>query len=126
VDRIDIHVDVPAVPFAELSSHRNSTSSTSMREQVLRARRRQSERFAGLNLLANTRMNSKQIRQFCRLDETGQNLLKQAVYELGLSARAHDKVLKIARTIADLEETEEIQPHHIAEEIQYRRLDRNL
>ncbi|OQA02366.1 MAG: Competence protein ComM [Planctomycetes bacterium ADurb.Bin412] len=126
VDRIDIHVDVPAVPFTELSSRKNGTDSAHMREQVLKARQRQAQRFAGLNLLANARMNSKQVRQFCQLNDAGQNILKQAVYELGLSARAHDKVLKIARTIADLEDSPEIQPNHVAEAIQYRRLDRNI
>jgi magnesium chelatase family protein len=126
VDRIDIHVDVPAVPFAELASKKNGTGSEQMRASVVQARRRQMERFAGLAILANARMNSKQVRQFCQLDDAGQNLLKQAVYELGLSARAHDKVLKIARTIADLEESDDIQSHHLAEAIQYRRLDRNL
>jgi len=126
VDRIDIHVDVPAVPFTELSSRKNGTDSAHMREQVLKARHRQTQRFASLNLLANARMNSKQVRQFCQLNDAGQSILKQAVYELGFSARAHDKVLKLARTIADLEDSPEIQPNHVAEAIQYRRLDRNI
>ena len=76
--------------------------------------------------MTNSRMNSRQVRKYCKLDEAGQTMIKQAVYELGLSARAHGKVLKIARTIADLEESDNIQSQHIAEAIQYRRLDRNL
>ena len=83
-------------------------------------------RFADKPIRNNADMNSRQVRQFCKLDEEGQTLLKQAVYELGLSARAHDKVLKTARTIADLEAVDAIQPHHLAEAIQYRRLDRSL
>ena len=126
VDRIDIHIDVPAVPFQQLTSDRDGTSSEQMRQEVLQARQRQSDRFAQLAIHTNSRMNSRQIRQFCKIDDAGRNLLKQAVYELGLSARAHDKVLKTSRTIADLEPSEAIQVHHIAEAIQYRRLDRNL
>jgi len=126
VDRIDIHVEVPAVPYRDLADDREGTDSAQMRTQVLRARSRQAERFDGEGTLTNARMNSKQVRRFCKLDPAGTQLMKQAVYELGLSARAHDKVLKIARTIADLEAAEHIQPAHLAEAIQYRRLDRKL
>jgi len=126
VDRIDIHIDVPAVPFGELSSEREGTSSAEMRQQVTRARRKQADRFGHDSIHCNARMNSRQVRKYCRLDEAGKNMIKQAVYELGLSARAHDKVLKLSRTIADLEDEEKIKPHHVAEAIQYRRLDRNL
>lgn len=126
IDRIDIHVDVPAVSFADLTSKCDGTDSATMREQVITARARQTKRFAGLDILTNSKMNSRQLRQFCVLDEAGMDLIKQAVYELGLSARAHDKVLKIARTIADMEQSESTQPEHVAEAIQYRRLDRKL
>ncbi|MBN2377322.1 MAG: YifB family Mg chelatase-like AAA ATPase, partial [Sedimentisphaerales bacterium] len=126
LDRIDIHVEVPAVPFRDLSSDRDGTSSAVMREQVLQARQRQTKRYDGLAVRCNSNINSRQIRQFCKIDDSGRHILKQAVYELGLSARAHDKVLKVSRTIADLEQSEAIEAHHIAEAIQYRRLDRNL
>ena len=126
LDRIDIHVEVPSVPFRDLSSDRDGTSSAVMRDQVLQARQRQTERYEGLAVRCNSDINSRQIRQFCKIDESGRHILKQAVYELGLSARAHDKVLKVSRTIADLEQSEAVEAHHIAEAIQYRRLDRNL
>jgi magnesium chelatase family protein len=93
---------------------------------VIRAREHQKNRFANLGILTNVQMNSRQVRQICKLDEDCQNMIKQAVYELGLSARAHDKILKISRTIADLEDSDSIRSHHVAEAIQYRRLDRNL
>ena len=117
IDRIDIHVDVPAVPFKDLSSERDGTSSAEMRAEVDRAREKQDERFADYELRTNSRMNSRQVRQFCKLDDTGMDLLKQAVYELGLSARAHDKVLQIARTIADLAVQEQVAADHVAEAI---------
>ena len=124
IDRIDIHIEVPAVPYRDLSSDRDGTSSTAMREQVIKARRIQTERFSGKAPYTNARMNSRQVRAHCKLDEPGKQYIKQAVYEMGLSARAHDKVLKIARTLADLEACPDIQAHHVAEAIQYRRLDR--
>lgn len=126
VDRIDIHVDVPSVPYKELTSEREGSNSAEMHQQVMVARQQQSRRFAELPIRNNADINSRQVREFCKLDEEGQTLLKQAIYELGLSARAHDKVLKTARTIADLEANDAIQSHHLAEAIQYRRLDRSL
>lgn len=126
VDRIDIHIDVPAVPYRDLRDDREGTDSASMRGQVVQARGRQARRFAGDNCRANARMTSRQVRQYCKLDGAGEQMMKQAVYELGLSARAHDKVLKVARTIADLEDSEQIQSQHVGEAIQYRRLDRSL
>ncbi|MBN1766841.1 MAG: YifB family Mg chelatase-like AAA ATPase [Sedimentisphaerales bacterium] len=126
LDRIDIHVEVPAVRFQELASDRDGTGSQDMLEQVVRARHKQDLRFSNTDIRSNSQMNSRQVRAYCKLDDNGMNLIKQAVYELGLSARAHDKVLKIARTIADLDDSENIQAHHVSEAIQYRRLDRNL
>ena len=126
VDRIDIHVDVPAVDFKQLRSKEEGSGSEELRAQVIAARQRQRARFDDVAIRTNSEMNSRQVRRFCDLDDESLTLLKQAVYELGLSARAHDKVLKVARTIADIEASQEIAAHHLAEAIQYRRLDRNL
>jgi len=126
IDRIDIHIEVPPVPFRELRSQREGTSSESMRTQVLAAHRRQQERFAGSSTGVNARMRHKEVRKHCRLDASGEALLKQAMRELGLSARAHDKVLRVSRTIADLAGEEELQTAHISEAIGYRRLDRQF
>jgi magnesium chelatase family protein len=177
IDRIDIHIEVPPVPWKQLRSVSDGTSSASMREQVVRAREVQRRRFmrsgsqepgassradgradatgtggkdprqrsAGAlgtsgapvpadaaagelhaTTTTNASMTSRQVRQFCKLDQAGEVLLKQAMTELGLSARAHDKVLRISRTIADLEGSDDIQAHHLAEAIQYRRLDRKM
>ncbi len=126
LDRIDIHIEVPAVPFKELSSSSQGTSSQSMREQVTQARRRQSQRFAGSQTRCNAHMNSRQLRGYCQLDDQCLSLLRDAMSELGLSARAHDKVLRVARTIADLESSERIELAHLHEAINYRLLDRKL
>ena len=124
VDRIDIHLEVPAVPFRELAASRPGTSSSQMREAVLAARLRQAERFAALAssgsrapTRCNARMTSRMIREFCPLDSAAAELLRAAVTDLGLSARAHDKVLRVARTIADLDATSTISPAHVSEAI---------
>ena len=103
LDRIDLHLEVPAVPFRELSAESGGTSSAQMRELVVQARELQRTRFAGTKTRQNAHMAHRQIRTFCRLDRDGANLLKGTMTELGLSARAHDKILKVARTIADLD-----------------------
>jgi magnesium chelatase family protein len=126
LDRIDLHIEVPAVPYKELAAERAGTSSSQMREQVVAARKIQAERFAGSQTRYNARMTSRQIRSHCKLDNECQNLLQSSVNDLGLSARAHDKVLRVARTIADLEQSAKIEPHHITEAINYRMLDRQL
>lgn len=126
LDRIDIHIEVPAVPFQELSSNVAGTSSDEMRTAVHAARARQSSRFDKSSTIYNAQMSSRQLREFCPLDNTGKNLLRDSCNELGLSARAHDKILRVARTIADLDPTDEIQLHHLQEAINYRMLDRNL
>jgi magnesium chelatase family protein len=126
LDRIDIHIEVPAVPFKELSSAAAGTSSATMRESVIAARSVQRKRFAGSTTRNNGKMPHRQLREHCKLDEECMNLLKAAMSELGLSARAHDKVLRVARTIADLDSSEEIRPAHLNEAINYRMLDRNL
>lgn len=126
LDRIDIHLEVPAVPFRELASGSPGTTSAQMREQVVAARAVQTERFRGSRTRLNAKMTSRQVRQHCKLDDESFNLLRASVNELGLSARAHDKVLRVARTIADLDRSESIVPAHISEAINYRMLDRNL
>jgi len=127
IDRIDIHVEVPPVPWRQLRATDDGVSSASMRKQVLAARAVQRERFRGDGATTtNATMTSRQGRRFCALDDAGEALLRQAMAELGLSARAHDKVLRIARTIADMEPAGAIEAHHLAEAIQYRRLDRKL
>jgi magnesium chelatase family protein len=126
VDRIDIHIEVPAVGFTELAGERTGTSSADIRGQVTAARQIQAERFKGNACRYNGRMTHRQIRKHCRLNDEGNNLLRAAMAELGLSARAHDKILRVARTIADLAESEEIRPEHLNEAITYRMLDRQL
>ncbi|RMG79447.1 MAG: ATP-binding protein [Bacteroidetes bacterium] len=126
LDRIDLHVEVTPVKFDELSSQNASAEkSKDIRERVIQAREVQKRRFAGLkNIYSNAQMTSKQIKVYCEIDEQGKALLKNAMERLGLSARAYDRILKVSRTIADLENSENIQPHHLAEAIQYRSLDR--
>lgn len=126
LDRIDLHIEVPAVPYRELSGGAPGTSSEQMREEVSTARGIQARRFAGTTARTNADMSHRQTRQFCKLDDEGGNLLRAAMTELGLSARAHDKVLRVARTIADLERAPEISAVHINEAINYRMLDRQL
>jgi magnesium chelatase family protein len=125
LDRIDIHLEVPAVPYRELRSQAEGTTSASMRDQVDRARDAQAARF-GNRCQTNARMSHRQVKKFSALDDAGESLLKQAMQELGLSARAHDKILRVARTIADLESAPSVTATHLAEAVQYRRLDRNL
>lgn len=126
LDRIDLHLEVPAVPFKELAGNQPGTTSAEMRQRVVAARAVQQARFQGTRTRLNARMTTRQIRQFCKLDETSMNMLKHSVQELGLSARAHDKVLRVARTIADLDGSDRILPHHLGEAINYRMLDRQL
>jgi magnesium chelatase family protein len=126
LDRIDIHIEVPAVPYKELSSARAGSSSADMRDQVILARKTQAARFSGSPTRHNAKMSHRQIREFCKLDDAGSNLLRSTMSELGLSARAHDKVLRMARTIADLDSSESISTTHLSEAVNYRMLDRQL
>jgi magnesium chelatase family protein len=126
LDRIDIHIEVPAVPYKELSAERAGTSSEQMREAVVAAREIQARRFAGSRARYNGQMSTRQIRSFCKLTDDCQELLRTSVNELGLSARAHDKVLRVARTITDLDHSEHIQAVHLNEAINYRMLDRQM
>jgi magnesium chelatase family protein len=124
LDRIDLHVEVPAVPYNELTGKRAGTDSTTMREQVGRAREIQRRRFG--NDTTNARMDSRQLKQHAELSDSCLLLMKQAMDELGLSARAYDKVRRVARTIADLEGADKINENHLAEAVQYRLLDRRF
>ncbi len=125
LDRIDIHIEVTPVPFEKLSEDRTGESSVNIRKRVTAARERQTERFAESNSVHyNAQMNTKQIRKYCELDEASKGLLKTAMERLNLSARAYDRILKVSRTIADLEGVVTINGSHISEAIQYRSMDR--
>ena len=127
MDRIDIHIDVPAVKFNELRGKNveECDSSATIRERVIRARELQIGRLGGDGIYSNSAMSPKQIRRYCELDETSEQLLEKAMLRQGLSARAHDRILKVSRTIADLDGKQHIEPGHISEAINYRSLDRN-
>ena len=113
--------------FDELrQDRRHGETSDQIRERATRARARQTERFAGESVFTNARMSTSHLGTYCRLDNAGETLLRQAMTALGLSARAYSKILKVARTIADLEESADIQAHHVSEAISYRSLDRTL
>jgi magnesium chelatase family protein len=127
MDRMDIHIDVPAVAFSQLRAKRASESGSSeIRECVLEARQVQQERFVGTAARRNAVMSHRQVERFCELDAQGEMFLKQAMGQFGLSARAHDKICKVARTIADLDHAPRIASEHVAEAISYRRLDRRI
>lgn len=125
LDRIDLHVEVTPVAFGELNTAQNGEDSATIRERVIRSREIQSHRFKNqTGIYANAQMNSSQLREFCSVNTTGQNLLKTAISRLNLSARAYDRILKVSRTIADLGGSDSILAEHLAEAIQYRSLDR--
>jgi len=126
LDRIDLHIEVPALKYEELHSTEPAEPSARIRERVIACRERQLERFSGQGIYCNALMKPKAIKKHCRLDSTGQSLLEEAIRRLGLSARAYHRILKVARTIADLEARDSIAPHHLLEAIQYRSLDRAL
>lgn len=126
MDRIDIHIEVPAVKYRDLASRDSGESSREIKRRVDQARKVQLERFKGMKIYCNAQMTNRQIKKYCQIDEASQGLLEVAIDKFGLSARAYTRILKVARTIADLEGVENIQPSHLSEAIQYRSLDRNL
>ena len=125
LDRIDIHIDMPAVRFQELRQEAGGESSDVIRARVIKTRERQLERFQGEKIYCNAQMSSRQIRKYCDIAPESERMLESAMNRLGLSARAHDRILKVARTIADLEAAENISTTHLSEAIQYRSLDRS-
>jgi magnesium chelatase family protein len=126
LDRIDIHLEVPAVTYRDLTSKAKGTSSADMRQQVERARTAQTKRFGPTSTMTNAAMKTPQLKDHCTLDDPSMLLMKQAMEELGLSARAFDKVRRVSRTIADLEGSDHISAAHVSEAIQYRLLDRKM
>jgi magnesium chelatase family protein len=126
MDRIDIHVEVPAVKYRDLTGEASGEDSETIKARVNKARDVQRERFTGKKIYSNAQMTSRHLKKYCQIGENSKTLLEQAIDKLGLSARAYTRILKIARTIADLESVEDIATHHISEAIQYRSLDRTL
>ena len=127
LDRIDLHIEVPQVKFREMADAKSGETSAQIRARVVAARKIQNARFAGKpKVTCNARMGTRELKAFCELDETTRDLLKHAMTEYNLSARAYDRILKVARTIADLAGVEKISADHVSEAIQYRSLDRQL
>ncbi len=125
MDRIDIHIDMPAVKYAELRQDSGGEDSGVIRQRVKKARDIQLRRFQGEKIFSNAQMSPRQLRKYCDISAESERMLESAMNRLGLSARAHDRILKVSRTIADLDASESINSTHISEAIQYRSLDRN-
>jgi magnesium chelatase family protein len=127
LDRIDIHIEVPAVKFKDLAAEPSGEKSAAVRKRVNSARKVQLERFESeKKIFCNAHMESRDIQRYCSICDDSRGLLKMAITKLGLSARAYDRIIKVARTVADLEAMDNIASSHISEAIQYRSLDRNL
>ena len=126
MDRIDIHIEVPAVKYRDLANRNAGESSREIKKRVDASRKIQLNRFKGMKIYSNAQMSNRHIKKFCQIDEASQKLLEMAIDKFGLSARAYTRILKVARTIADIEGGEDIQSAHLSEAIQYRTLDRNL
>jgi len=126
MDRIDIHIEVPAVRYRDLAGETSGEESETVKKRVDRAREIQRQRFAGKRIYCNAQMASRYLKKYCQIGEDSKALLEQAIDKLGLSARAYTRILKIARTIADLENVESLTAQHVSEAIQHRSLDRTL
>jgi len=126
MDRIDIQVDVPAVPYKDLTGSRSAESSETIRHRVIAARNTQLRRFFDEHIYTNAQMGPRQLRKYCVLTPECEKIMENAVTKLGFSARGYDRILKVARTVADLEGGEDLEPKHLSEAVQYRTLDRNL
>jgi magnesium chelatase family protein len=124
LDRIDIHIEVPALKYDELAQKKDAEKSETIRSRVIRARSVQTQRYKGRNIYCNSGMNQKDLKTYCGLSEASNSILKRAIETLSLSARAYNRILKVARTIADMNGKEDIAVEHIAEAVQYRSLDR--
>lgn len=127
LDRIDIHIEVPAVPYKDLSNEHSGEKSEDIRKRVIAARNIQLERFKNdRKIYSNGQMKTRHIKKYCKLQPDAQTILDSAIQKFCLSARAYTRILKLSRTIADLDASEDIQSHHISEAIQYRTLDRGM
>jgi magnesium chelatase family protein len=126
MDRIDIHIEVPAVKYRDLANRHAGESSRDIKKRVDAARKIQLNRFKGIKIYSNAQMTNRHIKKFCQIDEDSQKLLEMAIDKFGLSARAYTRILKVARTIADIEGKENIEAAHLSESIQYRTMDRKL
>ena len=126
LDRIDLHIEVPSLKWKEISGDQPAEPSADIRERVRGAREIQQKRFSQDGIHCNAQMSSPQLRKYCGLDEPSQSLLKTAMEKFSMSARAYDRILKVARTIDDLDQEPQIKPANIAEAIQYRNLDRSV
>jgi magnesium chelatase family protein len=127
LDRIDIHIEVPGIGYQDLSSMAKGESSSEIRSRVVAARRIQQKRFSGRRKVhGNSGMTAKDLSRYCGLRPEAQEMLKMAITQLNFSARAYDRILKVSRTIADLDSSEEIRPEHVSEAIQYRTFDREM
>ena len=126
LDRIDIHIELPSIKYKELVDTSDAESSAVIKTRVEKARSLQNQRFKNDGIFYNAKMGTKLIKKYCWLEDEAKELLRMAMTELGFSARAYDKILKIARTIADLAESEVILAEHVSEAVQYRSLDRRL
>jgi magnesium chelatase family protein len=124
LDRIDLHIQVPAVKYKELAQDEKCEGSAVIRDRILSARHLQCNRLEAFGIYCNAQMTPRTLRRFCKLDSESEKQMENAIMRLGLSARAYDRILRVSRTIADLERSEKIQARHVAEAIQYRTLDR--